>query len=412
MPKAVPPSGPHGVLAAWTTAIAVWGWIGVFLLLAPLSVAAASQDDLFMQDVRSLAALGDRSTGSSGNQAAAVYIRSALEGLGFETVGSFRFRLPVRRYSAAALAFPATGRRITVHPLLANAVSPGTIAPNGLRGPLIYAGRGRLDEFNGREVAGAIVLMEMNSGRNWHNAANLGARALIYIDRGETPRSLFQDKDELTPIRFPRLWVPVGAFEDAVGDPAALAAAVPPEVVLTADVHWQDVTAENIFALVPGRNPKMAEQLLIVEAFYDSTVYVAAKSPGSDEACGIATLLESARRLKQDPPERSVLLLATDAHGQSLAGMREAVWNFHARSKYFVFKRKALAGRVKWAKKVLRALKLENLTRVETDPQLVEVVGEAVKSEVDRISRRLMRLRMEAGGSAAGDSAAAAAIQT
>ena len=71
------------------------------------------------------------------------------------------------------------GRRMALHPLQANAISPGTVAPEGLSGPLIYAGTGQLDEFNGRAVSGAIVLMEMNSGRNWINAANLGARALI-----------------------------------------------------------------------------------------------------------------------------------------------------------------------------------------------------------------------------------------
>ncbi|MGD9252277.1 MAG: M28 family peptidase, partial [Desulfobacterales bacterium] len=375
--------------------MAFGGWLGLFLLLAPW--AAASQDDAFTQDVHALAALGDRSTGSPGNRQAAVLIRSALEDLGFETVSSFRFRLPVRRYTEAALTFPDSGRRMALHPLQANAISPGTVAPEGLSGPLIYAGTGQLDEFNGRAVSGAIVLMEMNSGRNWINAANLGARALIYIDRGDTPRFLFQDKDELTPIRFPRMWAPQEALAAAVGDPATLATDAPPKVVLTADIGWEDVTAENIFAFIPGRHPKLADQLLIVEAFYDSRAYVAGKSPGADEACGIATLLATARRLQQQPPERSVLLLATDAHSQSLAGMREAVWNFHARSKYFVLKRKELGQRVKQAKMILRSLTLETLTTTAADPQIATVVGEAIKSEVDRISRRLMRLRLEAG---------------
>ncbi len=369
--------------------------LAVALLYFGAARVVASPADDFHRDIRFLASSGDRSVGSAGNRQAAVYILEALEASGFETVGRFRFNLPVRRHSAAALTFRDRDGRVSLHPLLANAVSPGTIPPEGITGPLIYAGSGRLDEFNGREVAGAIVLMEMNSGRNWLNAANLGARALIYLDRGETPRALFEDKRELTPVQFARLWAPIEDFEAIGIDPRQLDVKSPPQATVTADTRWVDETAENIFAFMPGRDPALAERVLIVEAFYDSQVHVAGRSPGADEACGIATLLSLARQLRDNPPARSILLLATDAHSEGLAGMREAVWNFHARSKYFILKRKALTARLKRAKAVLRTLKIENLTGGEVDPLLAEVVGEAIKSEVDRISRALMRLRLE-----------------
>ncbi len=363
-----------------------------FLLLGGVSTARATPAEDFRRDIIALSAHGDRSVGSPGSREAATYIHTALEANGFEDVGRFRFSLPVRRHTAAALTLTDRGGQVTLHPLLANAVSPDTIPPGGLTGPLIYVGSGRLDEFNGREVAGAIVLMEMNSGRNWLNAANLGARALIYLDRGATPRALFEDKRELTPIQFPRLWAPIEDFKAIGVDPRRLDARTSPQATVASDTRWVDVTAENIFAIIPGRDPALAERLLIVEAFYDSGVYVVGKSPGADEACGIATLLALARQLRDNPPARPVLLLATDAHGEELAGMREAVWNFHARSKYFILKRKALGTRLKRAKTILRTLTIENLTGGEVDPLLAEVVGEAIKSEVDRISRQLMRL--------------------
>ncbi|MDJ0720978.1 MAG: M28 family peptidase, partial [Desulfobacterales bacterium] len=307
------------------------------------SLVMASPADDFLRDIEALASSGDRSVGSAGNRQAAAYILEALEAGGFETVGRFRFNLPVRRHSAAALTFRDRDGQVALHPLLANAVSPDTIPPEGITGSLIYAGSGRLDEFNGREVAGAIVLMEMNSGRNWLNAANLGAAALVYLDRGDTPRSLFEDKSELTPVKFPRLWAPIEDFEAIGGDPRRFDTRTPLVATVTADTRWVDVTAENLFAFIPGRDPALAERVLIVEAFYDSRSYVAGRSPGADEACGIATLLALARQLRNNPPARSMLLLATDAHSEGLAGMREAVWNIHARSKYFILKRKALA---------------------------------------------------------------------
>ena len=51
-----------------------------------------------------------------------------------------------------------------------------------------------------------------------------------------------------------------------------------------------------------------------------------------DEAVSIATLLELARYLKKNPPPRSVLLVASSGHAQSLAGMREMIWSISARA--------------------------------------------------------------------------------
>ena len=49
--------------------------------------------------------------------------------------------------------------------------------------------------------------MELESGKNWLYAADLGAKALIYVDRGESPKILFEEKFELSPVQFPRFWV-------------------------------------------------------------------------------------------------------------------------------------------------------------------------------------------------------------
>ena len=64
-----------------------------------------------------------------------------------------------------------------------------------------------------------------------------------------------------------------------------------------------------------------AQELLVVEAFYDSTARVAGRAPGADEAMGIGALLELARYLRNHPPQRSILLLATAGHAQTLSGM-------------------------------------------------------------------------------------------
>ena len=102
------------------------------------------------------------------------------------------------------------GREIPIQPLWANALAPESTPPEGIRGKIVYAGRGRLEDLDGRVIAGSIVLMDLDSEGNWQHAANLGARAVVYLDRGDAiaPRLRFRDKEELTPIDFPRFWLP------------------------------------------------------------------------------------------------------------------------------------------------------------------------------------------------------------
>ena len=59
-----------------------------------------------------------------------------------------------------------------------------------------------MKDFNGKQVSETIVLMEIDSGKNWLHAASLGAKALIYVDRGAKSKTFFDEKLELTPIRF------------------------------------------------------------------------------------------------------------------------------------------------------------------------------------------------------------------
>ena len=316
----------------------VWMVFGLFLwslipFLPTLAEAKQTVSDDFTNAVNTLASFGDRSTGTSGNKAAAKLIKNRLSDLGLDTVGSQWFSVPVIRHGGSSLVLPDKNLSQEIHPILANAITPETISSDGLEGPLVYVGQGELRDFNDKEISGAILLMEIDSGKNWLHAANLGAKALIYVDRGPTGKTFFQDKTELSPIQFPRFWIPFskarelfGGFETA---PKGLVAG---RARLFSKMHWEEVSGENIFALIPGADSKLQKELVMVEAFYDSTALIPGSSPGADEACSVATLLELARTLKQNPPARSVLLVATTGHAQALAGMRELIWSLRSKS--------------------------------------------------------------------------------
>ncbi len=96
-----------------------------------------------------------------------------------------------------------------------------------------------------------------------------------------------------------------------------------------ASIDPQDPTKQktnwrNVAAVIPGRDPELADQWILLGAHFDGlgtqqgVVY-----PGADDnASGIAMLLETARVLSQKRPARSVLLVAFDLEERGLIGSR------------------------------------------------------------------------------------------
>ncbi|MEW6218309.1 MAG: ABC transporter permease [Thermodesulfobacteriota bacterium] len=376
--------------------------VAVGLLVASLGAAPAVEvawaaNDPLVRVVEELAALGDRSTGSPGAGEAADLLEAELRDLGLHPA-RLPMALPVLRAGPARLTVAAAGLTIPVQPLAANAIAPGSMPAAGLAGPLVYGGRGELADLDGRPVAGAIVLLELDSGNAWLTVASLGALAVIYLDRSNTDRLLLADKLELSPLTFPRFWLPVAAL-GALGEPGARSDGIlAGQARLTASVAWQEVEADSLYALVPGADPRLAGELLILETFYDSTATVLGASPGADEALGIATLLASARRLVAAPPARSVLLVASAGHAQAQAGMRQLVWAVSLRAKELRDRQKELQAASDEQEAVLAGL-AQAADAPEQAPLAVRLaVAERIKTEVDDLSGQLMRLRMEEAG--------------
>ncbi|MDH3879105.1 MAG: M28 family peptidase, partial [Desulfobacterales bacterium] len=380
--------------------------LGCLLWISVPAAAVTEKDlpDAFTDVIHKLSSLGDRSTGTDGNREAALYIKEKFEQLGYENLGSYRFSTPVMRHVKSRLTLSNRANPIELRPISGNAVTPQTVGPPGISAPLIYAGRGELRDLNGKQVSNSILLMELDSGKNWLQAANLGARAVIYIDRGESFKQFFKEKFELSPLQFPRFWMSLAEAEKAFGDfENAPDGQVDAETQLFSQISWQIASSENIYCLVDGTDRKLKERLIMVEAFYDSTATVAGLSPGADEAVSIGTLLELARFLKENPPQRSVLLIASSGHAQTLAGMREMIWSISARSKDMRNLMKSFKALVKKTQKTITLLKnmpsdsagTGDPSDKETTRLLKAAIDEHLKTESDRVSRRLMQLRLE-----------------
>ncbi len=294
----------------------------ILSVIGPQSAEAGLREDLAF-----FASIQDRSVGTRGNEEAADYILHSLEQMGLTRVGVQKFMTPVPEVLLATLA--VNGQTFEIFPWGPNLAYLPKTPEGGFRGQLVHAGNGDLASMDGLPIKDSIVLLDMNSGGNWMKVAMLGARAVIYLGREDSPQGQFQDKNIPSPVAFPRFWASPSVGRQL--QELASTAEVP--AILEANTRWQNKMVRNVYGLLPGKDPRLRNELIIVDAFYDASSPILGKAPGADEASSVVLMLEMARTLVADPPDRSVLFLATTGNGQSLAGMRHFISAITARTK-------------------------------------------------------------------------------
>ena len=368
----------------------------LFWLLITVADVSAQESPTLQKIITELSGLQDRSSGTPGNEKAADYISDYFLQLGL-TPQTYLFPIPVRRATLATITYG--GKAAQLIPLVNNAVTPQSIS-GVLDGPLYYVGNGELEQLDRKLIKGSILLMDFNSGRNWLSAASLGASAVIFLDRKvTTSNSFFREKEELSPIQFPCFWMEMEEAVELFGPISAENnGLVVDKVEVRSQISWQQAVDKNIYCLIEGTNPELKENLVIIEAFYDSTSYVTGRSPGADEAVSIANLLKLAEKLSQEPPQRSIMLVATSGHAKALHGMRDLIWSLQERTKGLRDFRRELKKIVRQSRdriKLIESLRFPLAEDNERDEMLVEAIADDLKLQVDLISRKLMSLRLE-----------------
>jgi hypothetical protein len=206
-------------------------------------------------------------------------------------------------------------------------VRTNTLGPEGLSGHLFYAGNGEYEDFNGFHVDGAIVLMEFNTWKNWKNAAALGARAVIFIEPESSTLWESRFKWSWAPVHMPRFWLSrqaALALKERL-DGGQLSARLHAQMVFESHTTW------NLWGTVPGQDPELADDIIAIQAYYDGISVVPADNPAAESTGSIAALLEFARYLREHPPGRTVVLIASGSNFQGQRGLFE--WfDVHARS--------------------------------------------------------------------------------
>ncbi|MEM2198901.1 MAG: FtsX-like permease family protein [Nitrososphaerota archaeon] len=280
---------------------------------------------MIKQHVEYLSGLGSRVTGYPGHYKAAQYIADKLREMGLQVViQNYSVVVPVDEGSVIELEMGGERTRLEAFAIWPNGPHTSRTRSGGVNGHLIYVGRGGLEDFDGKDVAGSIVLMDYTSGSNWLNAARLGARGVIFTEPPTVPHYLDSLKKFVdAPLNFPRLYV-----TRAVGEKLIEAASSGATVTIHVNMRYVETTAYNVIGVLKGVNDADPTTMLFTARF-DSWSAVPALSPGAMEAVPPALLLEIARYFSVNKPYWNAWFVFFSGHWQGLAGPRSFVDNFY-----------------------------------------------------------------------------------
>ena len=364
------------------------------LLAAPLSAATPDfSADAFKAHVAFLSddLLEGRDTGSRGHRIAAAYVASEFEALGLKPAGEKGGWYQEVPFRSATLGKPApevtisgpggtkrwaNGTAVLVRPSVAQ-------TEQDISAPVVFAGYGidapaqGLDDYAGLDVRGKIVAVlagtpadlpselaahfgdEKAAAAERHGAIGLVTLPTAQSDRSfpfakrlqykDTPSLTWMGKDGRPYQEAPK--VVIGATLDVPAAEALFAGATQSYAAVRAEaakggrprglglkttiritrtsVH-QQIASPEVAAILPGSDPKLAGEYVVLMAHLDHLGINKDAKPGEDaiyngaldNAAGVATMIEVARALATGPekPRRSVMFIANTAEEKGLLG--------------------------------------------------------------------------------------------
>lgn len=283
--------------------------------------------DLIMSHVKYFTSLESRMPGHSGFLEAASYIADYLNTIGVKPYGN---NSSFYEYYTLT-SYVDWGAKITLEDgteLKAYMCQPNFLNTNSYKSPpegdkAIYVGGTSFEDFNEKDVAGKFVIMDFNSKWLFRYALMFGAKGVVYTYPRDTVREEASQKIYNNPTSFPKYLLSsrdsrrlVDYVEERGGETT---------IWIDSKMTWERLEVPNIVGLIEGSDPELSREYVVLSAYYDSYSLTPALAPGATESIGPSVLLEVARFLAENRPKRSVILLFTSGHFQSLWGAREFI---------------------------------------------------------------------------------------
>ncbi|MEQ1856967.1 MAG: M20/M25/M40 family metallo-hydrolase [Longimicrobiales bacterium] len=290
--------------------------------------------------------LEGRSVGSAGEHCAGDYLASQFASLGLTPAGnqgSWFQSFPIRKGAEFG-----SGNRLVIsgrsYALGTDWVPTGFSSSATVDADLIYGGHllsnpgDPSDEFARMDISGRVVVVEWGDPDDPHGtglrgdphfkatvAAGRDAAGILLL--APTGMELPTPDDEMR-VALPIPVVIVDGAAAAVLREALIGGA---RADLRTDVRATSAEARNVVALLPGANPVLRGEYVIVGAHYDHLGFggegslapgeTAIHNGADDNASGTAAVLEIARRLATGPrPDRSVVFIAFTGEERGLWG--------------------------------------------------------------------------------------------
>lgn len=370
--------------------------------------AAAIDADQIAATVTFLAddLLQGRDTGSEYYDIAAAYVASRYMAMGLQPAndGSFMQDITFRTASneTAALSFIAPDGVVTLEPGT-DFVAGGSFTEQQveLTAPMVFVGQGihspenGIDDYAGVDIAGKIVVAVSGTPKTVPGeiastlantktkyASENGAVGLISIRSRESLKSMSFDKlvtylkepsetwvgpdgkanvqdpnlrfqAYISPETAKRLLAASGkdldellaVYDDPKAKSRPAAFDMTGEVTASISTEWEDKTSANVVAMLPGSDPDLADEYVVMSAHLDHVGNHLTDAPGEggegedtdtiyngamDNATGVATMLEVARVIAMGPnrPRRPILFAAVTAEEKGLLGSEYLARNF------------------------------------------------------------------------------------
>ena len=333
-------------------------------------------------------ALEGRDTGSRGYTIAADYVASQFRAIGLRPAGDkggWFQQVPFRRATQAkppVMTMTIGGKQVPLKDGVDAAVRPSVTAKTrNVSAGFVFVGYGikdrryNFDDYRGLELKGkiAVALQGGPSGLPSDVSAHIGSSKIDYaaaagaigfvevrrndggsdnsVGRGNRPRVDWVDSSgkagsvpsgmqlqlSLGNDWAERLFEGAPKSLDAVRRQAKSNSRVSPKgfalrptINVEAESAWEDFTSPEVAGLLPGSDPTLAAEHVVLMAHLDHLGMKTDAKPGEDaiyngaldNAAGVATMLEAARMFAAQPvrPKRSVLFIANTAEEKGLLG--------------------------------------------------------------------------------------------
>lgn len=271
-----------------------------------------------MEEFRSNPVLGYRTAGSKAEYDTGEMLKDEMERIGLSHVSKDPITVDGWEFRRASLTF--RDRNGTEHSALLGAYQTTLVTDGAQEFSLMYLGKGTEKDYEGKDVTGKLVLVDINQRDEWwinypvYQAHLKGAKALIAAQcggYGEIDDEALNAQDIAGPEDAPAFSI---SRKDAELLKASLNADGETTVRLDADTRvMRDCTTCNITGCIPGKHP---ERMVMLSAHYDSYF-----SGFQDDNTAVAMMFGIAKALLASgiKPNNTILICAMAAEEWGVA---------------------------------------------------------------------------------------------